>query len=68
MSPLGTAIFSLLLISGIMTAGGYHEKIALPASVWYGANALLCVLLAAVEIRAFVKRRKGKESEEKQED
>ena len=66
MSPLGTAIFSLLLISGIITAGGYHAKLPVPAHVWYAGNALVCALFIAVEIRAFLKKRKeGDEKEER---
>ena len=63
MSPFGAAIFSILLISGIMTAGNVHSKYGIPLWLWGTANGALIVLFAVSEIRAFIKRRKESDQE-----
>lgn len=59
MSPIGAVIFSVLIMSGIMTAGDIHSKYGIPMWLWVGANGALLVLFAVVELRAFMKKRKG---------
>lgn len=63
MSPLGGAILSVLLITGIMTAGKSYEGIGIPAAVWYGINAVLLILLVVQEIRTYLKKRKSGSAE-----
>ena len=41
MSPIGAVIFSILIMSGIMTAGGIHAKYGIPLWLWIGANGAL---------------------------
>lgn len=64
MSPAGAVIFSVLIMSGIMTSGGVHAKYGIPLWLWAGANGALFVLFCAVEVRAFLRRRKNKDPEQ----
>ena len=50
MSTIGAIIMGILLITGIMLAGGNYKSLGISQNVWIGVNVSLFISLVAYEI------------------
>ncbi|HNX59602.1 MAG TPA: hypothetical protein PKK43_10925 [Spirochaetota bacterium] len=63
MSPIGGILMGILLITGIILAGGNYSSIGISKNVWIGVNIAILVALIAYEIVHRIKEKNTPETE-----